>query len=120
MQMPSIPNHECIHEDQLLGQSRKIAELETRSNFKEQQILDLNRKMDNLSTKMDKIIDGYNDLRMQSKQDDKELELRLKTIETELELQKQTIVDNRARTSQYIAIITVIFVALTFYFNFIH
>jgi hypothetical protein len=77
-------------------------------------------KMDKLNEKFDTVIQGFNDLKLQSKSDDKELELRLKAIETELELQKETTKNNYTKLSIIIATITVIFAVLTFYFNFIH
>ena len=115
-----MPSPECLHEEQIQGQSRKIEALEVRAAFKEQQITDLNDKMDKLNDKFDKVIDGFNELKVQSKADDKELELRLKAIETELALQKQITKDNYSKLSMFIAIITVIFCGLTFYFNYIH
>lgn len=118
--MKMSTDYECIHEEQIQTQSRKIERLEARSDFKEQRIDELNTKMDNLNSKFDTVIQGFNDLKMQSTNDDKELELRLKTIETELELQKKVTEENRAKLTQYISIVTVIFVALTFYFNFLH
>ena len=110
----------CLHEEQIQHQSRKIERLEARSDFKEQRIDDINKKMDKLNEKFDTVIRGFNDLKIQSKTDDGQLELRLKAIETELELQKQITKDNYSKLSIIIAIITVIFAALTFYFNYIH
>lgn len=110
--------YDCMHEEQIQSQGRKIERLETRADYKEQKIDDLNTKMDRLSEKFDTVIQGFNDLKIQSKSDDKELELRLKAIETELTLQKETAKNNYTKLSMIIAIITVIFVALTFYFNF--
>ena len=115
----SMPVPECLHEEQIQQQSRKIEALEVRADFKEQQITELNKKMDKLNDKFDEVIQGFNDLRIQSKNDDKDLELRLKAIETELRLQKQTTKDNYTKLSMIIGIVTVVFVALTFYFNFI-
>lgn len=112
--------YDCIHEEQIQSQSRKIERLEARADFKEQRIDELNNKMDKLNDKFDEVIKGFNDLKMESKTDDTQLELRLKAIETELDLQKQTTKDNYLKLSAIIAIITVIFVILTFYFNFIH
>lgn len=114
-----MPVPECLHEEQIQQQSRKIEALEVRADFKEQQITELNKKMDKLNDKFDEVIQGFNDLRIQSKNDDKDLELRLKAIETELRLQKQTTKDNYTKLSMIIGIVTVVFVALTFYFNFI-
>lgn len=113
-------DYTCLHEEQIQRQSRKIERLETRADYKEQKIDELNTKMDKLNEKFDTVIQGFNDLKIQSSNDDKELELRLKAIETELDLQKQTTQDNYSKLSMIIAVITVLFAGLTFYFNFIH
>lgn len=125
MKVMKMTTHDCIHETDILGQSRKIAELETRSDYKEKQITDLNRKMDLMDRKIDKLIDGFNDLKMQSKQDDAKLELRLKTIETRLDEQekafkesKEKDKENRDKNNYYFGIISIAVALLTFYFTF--
>lgn len=112
-------NYTCVHEEQIIGQSRKIAELEARANFKEKMIDELNHKFNEMDKKIDKINESVNQLLLQSKQDDKDLELRLQAIEKELELQKQNRKDDIQKISLVIAIITVIFVVLTFYFSYL-
>ena len=114
-----MPVPECLHEEQIQQQSRKIEALEVRADFKEQQITELNKKMDKLNDKFDEVIQGFNELRIQSTNDDKKLDLRLTAIETELALQKQVTKDNYSKLSMMMGIVTVVFVALTFYFNFI-
>ena len=111
--------YDCIHEDQIQAQSRKIERLEARSDFKEKKIDDLNKKMDKLNDKFDKVLEKFNDLKLESKSDDTQLELRLKAIETELELQKQTTKNNYTRLSIIMTVITIVLGALTFYFNFL-
>ena len=108
----------CIKENQIQNQSRKIAELEAHSEFKDQRITDLTNSLKEMDNKIDKINDNVNQLVLQSRTDDKELELRLKAIETELVMQKQATKDNYARLSMFIAILTILFTGLTFYFNF--
>jgi uncharacterized coiled-coil protein SlyX len=113
-------SHECIHEDQLQGISRKTAELETRADYKDKRIDELNIKIDKMDEKLDKVLEGFNEFKIQSNKDDKELDKRLTAIETKQDLQEKTTKDNREEVKLWIAIITVIFLALTFYFNFIH
>ena len=110
---------ECLHEEQIQAQSRKIERLEARADFKEQRIDELNYKMDKLNDKFDKVLEGFNELNIKSTEDDSKLELRLATIEKELDMNKKSIADNRSRMNMIISVITIIFVALTFYFNFI-
>lgn len=109
-----MPEHiECFHEEQIQGQSRKIAALETRANYKEKRIDELSNKMDKMDNKLDEILEEFNNFKMQSNQDDTELELRLKAIETELVVQKQNV-------KVWISILGIFFTLLTFYFQFIH
>ena len=114
---------ECLHEEQIQAQSRKITELEARADFKDKRIDELYTKMDKME-KLDKLNENVNTLLLQSKQGDTDLELRLKAIETELALQKQTTLDNHNRISSLLAIIgvglTIITILINVYFNIIH
>lgn len=116
-------DYTCIHEDQIQGQSRKITELEARANFKDKRIDELYLKMEKMETKLDKLNENVNELLLQSKQGDTDLELRLKAIETELELQKQTNIDNHNRVSSLLAVVgvglTIITILINVYFNLI-
>ena len=110
MQMNS--NHEeyvCLHEEQIQHQSRKIERLEARSDFKEQRIDELNNKMDKLNDKFDKVLEGFNDLKIESKSDDGELELRLKTIETRQDLLDKKREDDKKESDARINRILTIF-----------
>ena len=138
-------NHECLHEEQIQGQSREIERLSERSRFKEQRIDEVNDKIDKLTAKFDKLSDDVNKVIIQSKTDDKELELRLKAMETQIALQEQLIEQqkedfdnykkaakeaaedkeksNEKRTNVRLVIIGLIFTAITIisniYFNII-
>ena len=116
-------DYTCIHEEQIQGQSRKIAELETRADYKDKRIDDLYVKIDKMDKKLDKVLEGFNELKLQSNKDDNQLELRLKAIETELELQKQTSIDNHNRVSQLLALVgvglTIITILINVYFKMI-
>lgn len=113
----------CIHEDQISNQSRKIAELETRADYKDKRIDELYAKMEKMEDKLDKLNENVNELLLQSKQGDTDLELRLKAIETELALQKQTTTENHNRVSQLLAMVgvglTIITILINVYFNMI-
>ena len=114
----------CIqHEEQIQNNARKIAELDTRANYKDKRIDELNMKIDKMETKLDKLNENVNKLLVQSNQGDTDLEIRLKAIETELELQKQTATDNHNRVSSLLAIVgvglTVITILINVYFHMI-
>ena len=114
----------CIRDDQLQGQSRKITELEARADFKDKRIDELYLKMEKMENKIDKLNENVNELLLQSKQGDTDLELRLKAIETELALQKQTTKDNHNLVSRLLAFVgvglTIITILINVYFNMIH
>ena len=116
-------DYTCIHEDQIQGQSRKIAELETRADYKDKRIDDLYTKIEKMEEKIDTLNNNVNQLILLSNKGDTDLELRLKAIETELELQKQTNIDNHNRISQIIALVgvglTIITILINVYFNMI-
>lgn len=69
------PDHhsECLHEDQIQGQSRKIAELETRADYKEKMITDLNETMKDMKKSMDSLEKTINDFILKSINDDSAL-----------------------------------------------
>ena len=114
---------ECLHEEQIQGQSRKITELETRADYKDKRIDDLYVKIEKMESKIDTLNENVNQLILQSNKGDTDLELRLKAIETELALQKQTTTDNHNRISSLLAIIgvglTIITILINVYFNII-
>lgn len=96
-----MANHECLHEEQIQGQSREIERLSERSRFKEQRIDEVNDKIDRLTDKVDKLSDDVNKVIIQSKTDDKELELRLKAMETKIALQEQLIEQQKEDFTDY-------------------
>ena len=81
-------DYTCLHEDQIQGQSRKIERLEARADFKDKRIDDLYDKIDKMDEKIDALSDSVNKLLLQSTQDDKNLEVRLTKIETDMQNQK--------------------------------
>ena len=112
------------HEEQIQTNKREIAEVKTELKFKEQRIDDLYLKMEKLEAKIDLMNENINQLILQSNKDDTQLELRLKAIETELAIQKQTNIDNHNRVSSLLAVVgvglTIITILINVYFNMIH
>ena len=64
---------DCLHEEQIQGQSRKIAELETRANYKEQIIMDLKNDIKELKDSMDSLDKTITDFIFKSINDDNAL-----------------------------------------------
>ena len=111
-----MTDHTCIQEP-------TITQLKVHQEYETQRIDELKTKIDKMDKKLDKVLEGFNELKLQSNKDDNQLELRLKAIETELELQKQTNIDNHNRVSQLLAVVgvglTIITILINVYFNMI-
>ena len=111
-----MTEHTCIQEP-------TITQLQVHQDYETQRIDELKIQIDKMDKKLDKVLEGFNELKFQSNKDDNQLELRLKAIETELELQKQTNIDNHNRVSQLLALVgvglTIITILINVYFKMI-
>ena len=96
----------------------KIAELEARADSRDERIDQIIAHQDRMEDKIDRLTQAVNDLKYSSVRDDSDIDKRVTAIETELMLQKQTTKNNYTRLSLFIAILTILFTAATFYFNF--
>ena len=108
--------HTCIQEP-------TITQLKVHQDYETQRIDEVRDKIDKMDKKLDKVLEGLNELKLQSNKDDNQLELRLKAIETELELQKQVATENHNRVSQLLALVgvglTIITILINVYFKMI-
>lgn len=122
MVMKMAVEYDCVHEDLIQNQSRDIERLKTRQELKEKRIDDLYEKIEKMEEKIDKMNDNINELILKSTQGDTNLELRLKTIETELHLMKQQQEkdreDSQKRLTNYIAIMGLLLTGLIFIINY--
>ena len=114
-----ILTHECLHEEQILNQSRIIERLDAELGYKKERLDEIKANNRRMEEKIDKLTESVNDLILQSKTDDDRLELRLKAIETEQKVIKEVQEKNRADANLRLYIVIVAFTILTFYFNFI-
>lgn len=64
---------DCIHEEQIQGQSRKIAELETRADYKDRRIDELNETMKEVQRSIDQLDKTINEYIIKSINDDNTL-----------------------------------------------
>lgn len=69
MTMPTN-NYTCMHEDQIMGQSRKIEALETRADYKEEIIKELKDDMKELKDDIKEIKTDINNFILKSVNDD--------------------------------------------------
>ena len=108
--------HACIQEP-------TITQLKVHQDYETQRIDEVKEQIDRMDKKLDKVLEGFNELKLQSNKDDNQLELRLKAIETELALQKQTTLENHNRVSQLLALVgvglTIITILINVYFRMI-
>lgn len=122
--MKMATEYNCIHEEEIQHHNRKIEALEVRADYKDKRIDELNEKIGKMDAKIDEINNNVNQLILNSNSNDKELEIRLKAIETELDLQKQNAKDHQNEINTKIAQIgvalTVITIVINVLFNVIH
>lgn len=122
MTPPETPCNE--HETQIQQNTREIAELQTRADYKEKRIDDLYHKIDKMEEKIDELNKNVNKLVQNSIKGDSDLELRLKAIETELSVQKEITQQNHNRFTILLAVVgvglTIITILINVYFNIIH
>ena len=79
MMMPA--NGNCLKEEQLSNQSRKIAELEAKAEFKDKRIDDILEDNKRMEDKIDKLTDTVNQIMLKSVTGDNTLNTRLKSLE---------------------------------------
>ena len=119
-----IKNCDCVHEKLLQEHSLKIASLEQELVFKKEKLDDLKADNKRMEEKLDEIKESLNKITIASKNDDDRLDKRLLKIETRLATQEKTQEKIQKETKDdfnlKLGIVTVIFIVLTFYFNFIH
>lgn len=53
LEMNKMTQHECIHEELINSHSLQITELETKSKYKEQSIMEIKEQLKELNTKID-------------------------------------------------------------------
>lgn len=119
--MPDEKNtYDCMHEKLLQDHSLKIATLEKELSFKKEKVEELKKDNVRMESKIDDIKDLINKIILASRNDDDKLDKRLLKIETRLATQEKVQKDNRDDFNLKLGVITLLFLALTFYFNFIH
>lgn len=105
-----LPEHTCIHEEQLSGQSRKIAELESASTYKEKNIDELKQSMKDLDKKFDELNNTINNYIIASKEDDGALKDYINTLENRV----TSLESSRKNTYQLIGVVSVVLVIIEF------
>ena len=78
----------CIHEDEFQKHSKKIAELETRADYKEEMIREMKQEMKDLNDKMDKLSEDVNNAIQKSIIGDNDIDKRVTSLETTVRVLK--------------------------------
>ena len=104
--------YDCVHEELIQSHSLKIAELETKSNYKEQNIMELKEELKEINAKIDNLSMNVNKLITKSEKGDSKLEKRVENLETKIDVYEkffQTMKEDQdKRTKNLIAIFAVI------------
>ena len=104
------------HEEQIQENSREIAELKARANYKDKRINELIEDNKRIELKIDNLTDTVNKVMLNSIKDDNNLNQRVTTLETAIETQDKILEkmeekqrkgreEDRQKTNQYIAFI---------------
>lgn len=115
--------HSCLHEEQIMGQSRAIERLGAELEFKKEKLDDLKADNGRMESKIDKLTETidekFNDLSEKSDEKDSELNDRLTKIETRLDTQEDNAKKNRDSANLKIAVLGIVLVIIQIYFNFL-
>ena len=124
-------NETCLqHEEQIQELSRKMAELAAHAGFKEQRISELIEDNKRIEGKIDNLTDTVNKVMLNSIRDDNDLKQRVLTLETKSDTQEKFLKEyeekqrkqreeDRAKTTQYMAVIGTVIGILSFIFAYI-
>lgn len=129
--MSTMNNETCLqHEEQIQELSRKTAELEAHASFKEQRIMEIIEDNKRIEGKIDNLTDTVNKVMLNSIRDDNDLKQRVLTLETKSDTQEKFLKEyeekqrkqreeDRAKTTQYMAVIGTVIGVLSFIFAYI-
>ena len=104
--------HTCLHEEEIINQSRIIERMSAELSYKKERLDDLKEDNKRMETKIDDIKECMDKIVLKSQSDDSKLEKRLVAIETEQKVMK-------SEQNKKIALVGVILAILTFYFNYL-
>ena len=87
--------HECLHEEQLIGQSRVIERLSAELDYKKERLDDLKEDNRRMEGKLDGIVSKLNDMEKTSDNKDAKIEKRLVALET-----RQAVLEEKMQESK--------------------
>lgn len=95
------PPHECLHEEQILGQSRKIERLGAELEYKKERLDELKEDNKRMESKLDDLSKDINNFINTSDAKDTKLDLRLTKIETRMEEQEKALKTAEEKRKEY-------------------
>ena len=95
------PPHECLHEEQILGQSRKIERLGAELEYKKERLDELKEDNKRMESKLDDLSKDINNFINTSDTKDTKLDLRLTKIETRMEEQEKALKTAEQKRKEY-------------------
>lgn len=102
----------CLHEEQIQEHSLRIAELSTKSEYKEQSIMELKQELKNINDKIDALSENVNTLVLNSESKDIKIDKRVEKLEAKIELYEQFLKelkeDNQKRNNMQLALYALI------------
>jgi len=116
-----MEEHKCIHEKEIQDYGIQITELKTRSDYKEQSIMEIKDELKEINGKIDAINENVNRLILQSTKDDDKLELELTALKTQLKNLKKELDDkdeeSNKRINRILVIVGLVFSGVTIVLN---
>lgn len=104
--------HECIHEELIQDHSLQIKELSTKSEYKEQSIMEIKEQLKEMNVKIDALTENVSKLITKSEKNDTEIENRVKNLEDKISIYEKFFqnikADQDKRTRNLIAIFAII------------
>ena len=105
--------HVCIHEDRIHEHEAKLQRLETRADYKHDQIQQILQNMNRFENKLDKLLETQNT-------QNTNIDHRLTAIETKQTLQEKITAENYTKVMIIISIVGVFLTGLTILLNHLH
>lgn len=116
--MEAAKHTTCLHEEQIQGQSRAIERLDAELDYKKEKLGDLKESNRRVEEQIRILSENIANFINESNTKDYELNNRLIRIETRLDAQDKATKSNRDDFKLWLAIIGVVFTAVTFYFSY--
>jgi len=83
-----MTNHPCIHEELIQDHNLKINNLSARADFKDNRLDEMDKRLERMEDKIDQLTEAVQQLHLESLQDDKDIDKRVTSLETTVNVLK--------------------------------